>query len=83
MAETSELWYYIDGTDEISYVSVSLDEYIDDLKKKIHAVSPNSFKGCHAIDLVLIKVRYIMISMNIECNQWHLLAYYTPRSMRT
>jgi len=64
MADTSKLWFYIHGKNNLSYVSVSLDETIFDLKNKIHTASPNSFAGCDAVDLILTKVRFIMVSMN-------------------
>jgi len=54
---THKIWYYIDGTCDVSPVSVSLDETIDDLKRKIISASPNSLPGCDATVLVLTKVR--------------------------
>jgi hypothetical protein len=73
MAETSELWYYRDGAKDVSSVPVSLDDSIAKLKRKIHENAPAG-AGFNPDDLVLIKVRYIMILMNTECNQWPLLA---------
>jgi len=62
MANTSKLWFYIHGRPNVSSVSISLNETIDDLKKKIHTASPNSFAKCDAAELTLTKVRFIMVS---------------------
>jgi hypothetical protein len=64
MAETSKIWYYIDGEDDVTSVPVSLNETIDDLKKKIRAASLDSVKGCDAAKLILTRVRFITVSMN-------------------
>ena len=66
MADTATLWYYIDRERDFSSVSVSPNETIDDLKKKIHRDVPTSFSGCDAKHLILTKVRYIIISMNTD-----------------
>jgi len=62
MADMAKLWYYIDGQPDVSSVSVSPNETIDDLKTKIYDDSPRFFTGCDAPDLILTKVRFIMIS---------------------
>jgi len=54
---TYKIWYYIDGTSDVSFVSVSLDEYIVDLKRKIHGDNPNSFSECDAAFIILTQVR--------------------------
>jgi len=66
MADTAKLWYYIHGQPGLLRVSVSPNETIFELKKKIHTDSPNSFAGCDAVNLILTKVRYVMISMNTD-----------------
>jgi len=66
MADTSKLWYYVHGEPDVSSVSVSPNETIDDLKKNIHNDAPNSFIGCDAKHLILTKVCYIMVSMNTD-----------------
>ena len=66
MTDMSKLWYYIHNKHNFSYVSVSPDETIDDLKEKIYRKSDQSFVGCNAPDLILTKVRYITISMLYE-----------------
>ena len=63
---TYKIWYFIDGTYDASSVSVSLDETIVDLKKKIHSDAPNCLAGCYATFLVLTKVRYIMVFMDTD-----------------
>ena len=66
MTDMSKLWYYIHGKLNFSFVSVSPDETIVELKKKIHNDAPNSFTGRDALDLTLTKVRFIMVSMNTD-----------------
>jgi hypothetical protein len=66
MADTATLWYYIGSESDVGSVSVSPNEYIDDLKEKIHKAANNTFAGCNAPDLILTKVRYIMISTNTD-----------------
>ena len=61
---TRRLWYYISGKDNISSVFVSPNETVDDLKKRIYIMSPKSFTGCDASDIILTKVRYIVMSIN-------------------
>ncbi len=66
MADTSKLWFYIYGRPEVSSVSVSLNETINDLKEKIYGKYLNSFAGCDAPVLIITKVRFIMVSMNTD-----------------
>jgi len=82
MTDTAELWYYIDGKRNISSVVVSPNETILQLKRMIHTDSNKTFTEYNAQDLILTKVRSIMISMNTDVTNG-LLAYYTHRSMRT
>jgi len=60
MADTSKLWFYIHGRPNVSSVSISLNETIDDLKEKIHDKAVGI--GCLAPDLIVTKVRFIMAS---------------------
>ena len=62
MTDTAELWYYIDGKRNISSVVVSPNETILQLKRKIHTDSNKTFTEYNAQDLILTKVRSIMIS---------------------
>jgi len=52
MTDMSKLWYYIHGKLKFSFVSISPDETIVELKK-IHNDAPNSFTGRDALDLTL------------------------------
>ena len=61
---TRRLWYYISGKHYVSSVFVSPNETVDDLKKKIYTMSPKSFIGCDAPDIILTKVGYIVMSIN-------------------
>jgi hypothetical protein len=66
MAEL-ELWYYIaDGKNNLSSVFVSPNHSILQLKREIHRDADKTFPECNAQDLILTKVRYIMISMNSD-----------------
>jgi hypothetical protein len=60
----AKLWYYLDGKTDVSSVSVSVSETIDGLKEKIHAKSVDF--ECKASDLILTKVRFIMVSTNTD-----------------
>ena len=62
---THRLWYYIGGQRSFSSVFVSPNELIDDLRNDIYNEVPKSFVG-RASDLILTKVRYIMMSMNTD-----------------
>jgi hypothetical protein len=65
----AKLWYYIDDDIDrrnVSSVSVSPNETIDELKDKIFAKNPEAFAGCDAQNLILTKVRFIMVSMNTD-----------------
>ena len=66
MTDTAELWYYIDGKRNISSVVVSPNETILQLKRMIHTDSNKTFTEYNAQDLILTKVRSIMISMNTD-----------------
>ena len=60
----TELWCYIEGERDIFSVSVSPNHTIDDLKKKICNEQHSKLTvQCSPSDLILKKVRYIMISM--------------------
>ena len=59
----NKLWCYIEGENVFFGVHISSSDTVDDLKEVIHA------KGLHtgyARDLTLTKVRYIMVSVNID-----------------
>lgn len=61
---THKLCYFIHGKSNVSTVFVSPNETIGDLKEKIYNEAFESFITCNAPDLILTKVRYIMMSMN-------------------
>jgi len=75
---THRLWYYISGKSDVSSILVLPNETIDDLKTKIYNKSTKSFTGCDAPDLILAKVRYIVMSINTDvtingvgrCGHW-------------
>lgn len=56
------LWYYIHGKRESSSIFVSPDETSVDLKREIHD-DGGPFDGCKAPDIILTKVRYLVISL--------------------
>lgn len=62
-----KLWCYIEGMRDRDYFSVSIPitQSINDLNKKIYNLNKQekSFTGFDARDLILTKVRYIMIFM--------------------
>ena len=59
-----KLWCYIEGDRDVFSVSISPNDFIDDLKKQIYNKgSRRHFVGFDPSDLTLTKVRYIMISM--------------------
>jgi Crinkler effector protein N-terminal domain len=61
MTELTKLWCYIEGDRKIFSVVISPGQPIADLKEDIY--KQGSFVGCNPKDLILVKVRYIMISM--------------------
>ena len=64
IADMAKLWYYIDDdiTERIlSSVSVSPNETIDELKDKIFTKTHEAFPGYNAPNLILTKVRFIMV----------------------
>ena len=66
MADTANIWYYIDGKTDVSSLFVSPNERIDNLKKEIYKDAEKAFPECDAQDPILTKVRYIMISTNTD-----------------
>jgi hypothetical protein len=60
-----KLWCYLEGDNEIFRISISPTQTIYDLKEQICHECSNSIK-CDAAQLALTKVRYIMISVNID-----------------
>jgi hypothetical protein len=63
-----KLMYYIQDQPHVSHVTISPNETIAHLKQKIHNQCRNTFMrlGYDARELILRKVRYIMISVNIH-----------------
>jgi len=58
-----KLWCYIEGDRSYFNVSILSSQTIYDLQKRIHDERKKHFDRCDAADLILKKVRYIMISM--------------------
>ena len=57
-----ELWCYVEGQRDIFSVSISCRDTIDRLRTEIHNKgSSRFFVGYDPMDLILTKVRYIMI----------------------
>ncbi len=60
----TKLWGYIEGRRDIFGISISRDDTIDDLKKRIYDEHIVQLRVQYShLDLTLMKVRYIMISM--------------------
>ena len=62
MAEL-QLWCYVEGDHIYFDVSISSSQTISRLKDLIHGKKPNFFGSRDASDLILSKVRHIVISM--------------------
>jgi hypothetical protein len=62
MAELT-LWCYVQGDPNYFPVSISSSQTISRLEESIHGETHNFFVGRDPSDLILTKVRYIMISM--------------------
>jgi hypothetical protein len=58
----ADLCYYIRGKRQASSVFVSPNETIVNLKRRIHD-DGGPFDGCKAPDIILTKVRYLVISL--------------------
>jgi len=56
-----DLLYYIHGKRNVLSVCVSSNENILFLKRKVYDEASRTFIGCDTPDLVLTKVRYIMV----------------------
>ena len=63
---TYKIWYYIEGTSDIAPVSVSLNDSISDLKRKIHSNNLISLSECDPAFILPTKVRYIMTFMDTD-----------------
>jgi len=61
--EELRLWCSIEGYDRYFRVSISSSQIIQDLAEKIYNTTPNFFTGRDRTDLILHKVRYIVIPM--------------------
>ena len=59
-----KLCFFIDGKRSVSTVFVSPNETIGNLKEKIYHEADRSFVKWNALDLILTKVRYIMVPIN-------------------
>jgi hypothetical protein len=57
------LWCYVQGDHTYFDVSISSSQTVSRLKEMIHTKRRSLFGSCDAPDLILLKVRYIMISM--------------------
>lgn len=58
------LWCYIEGKGDYFSVSIPITQFIGDLKTNIHTQYLNSLAGYDAGDLILTKVRYIIIPLS-------------------
>jgi len=60
-----KLWCYVEGGHPYSYFEVTIlsSQTIYNLQEQIYGEVDKSFVGYDAADLILTKVRYIMISM--------------------
>jgi len=58
-----KLWCCIEGDRRYFQVSILSSQTIYDLQKRIHDENKKHFDRCDARDLILTKVRYIVISM--------------------
>jgi len=61
--EELKLWCTIEGYNRYFRVSIPSSQIIQDLIKNIYNTAPNFFTGWDLMDLILNKVRYIVISM--------------------
>jgi len=64
MADTAQIWYYVKGNLDVASLFVSPNETIEELMNRIYKVADKAFPEWDVQDIILTKVRYIMISTN-------------------